>query len=584
MKHSNPSLLYFSFDEARRTSFWDIVFKEEICYQESAMFQCLKDALLYQNIANLTMFLSNYKEDYRSLHVIVDIASFDNDTRKEQIKLLRDIIVSYPEVQFLFDKHHANDSILLNYLFFDEEKVKKDYEDFPDTDWRNVKNKIFCNFLEICWDKPMELVFLQELFYRIICGMDNTFDATNLRYAIKYWKYITLKVDTHRNFSLIQDHRSNNLAICVEEEASQNMFVSYALYKNGYRVLPITSAIELKTINKDIQNIPNEKVLIFRDYDLQFEDEGKAVNLVRGYKHCTKEERDENLKYLGDENNYYTEGWTDLRKKDQIDEKENLYWGNLVEYETYFISKGPKCSKIIPPTGKNQSYFSTDKNLFYLVGFAKPVSGIYYHFHKIDAIRDSFKQTRQREPFITDRNKHDHGTPLDIYYIINFMLRRAEHYYKEEKYKFAALLASEAIEIMNGFHQRLMVKAYNISSKAENAIAMDIVGGDEEALASDSIFRINMIQEDIQRIYLNNDNHIQKDWTTQDKQNDLRSINVLNRIYNDCRKYCKETEHYKAEDCFISAMAHINEGVSLKRLLHNIQNEITKITNKIKAQ
>ena len=75
------------------------------------------------------------------------------------------------------------------------------------------------------------------VFARIISGYDNTFDASNLRYAIKFRKYLHLKVHNSRNFSKIQDSRFNNLAICIEEESKQNIFNSLASFTaSAYRL------------------------------------------------------------------------------------------------------------------------------------------------------------------------------------------------------------------------------------------------------------------------------------------------------------------------------------------------------------
>lgn len=602
MKHRNPALLYFSFDKNRRKSFWNTIHNNGINYQDIALFQCLNRGISYNNIADLVMFLNRYEGDYQALHIIVDILSFDTTERKSQIELLRDAIVSYPEVQFLFDGRLEEELDIKSCLFFDEETLRKKYRaDFPTGEWNLVKNKIYSSFLNVYWEKEAlkGKAQLLRFFYRIICGRDNTFDATNLRYAIKYWKYTTLRVDKNRNFSKIQDSRSESLAICVEEETNQNMFISYALYKNGYRVYPVTSAGELKALNEDI--VDNRKIsrdsakniIILRDYDLQFEDEGGIVDQVRGYKHCTKEEIAEYNKENNEENNganYYHEGWTNLLENKDIDDNANSFWNNLKQNETYFITKGPRFSKVIPPYGNKKSYISDDNATLYISGFQKPVSGLYLPFHKIRAIEKRFSSTRQMGVFATARNKHDHSTPLDIYDMINRMLKRAERYFDDGRYRLAALISGEAIELMNGFHQRLMVKANYINARAENAIAMDIVGGDEEALAADALFRIGMIKDDINRIYLTEDiqkrnrkkgtNAENKDGQETNKEHnvgnkrkpasDIRSVNVLNLIYNECRNFCKEHEHFVSEDRFLSAIGHLNEGRPLGALWKEI--------------
>ena len=107
---------------------------------------------------------------------------------------------------------------------------------------------------------------------------------------------------------------------------------------------------------------------------------------------------------------------------------------------------------------------------------------------------------------------------------------------------------------------------------------MNVVGGDEEDLEKDAIFRIKKIRYEVDRI-------LRRPSEIGNSFEDRRELtkNILNQIFSDCRQYCKETEHYKAEDCFISAMAHINEGLPPNRLLQNIQDGIERICTKIKV-
>lgn len=566
MKHRNPALLYFSFDKRRRELFWNSIHNKELNYQDIAIFHCLNKGISYNNIADLILFLNMYKGDFQSLHIIIDIISFNTDSRKKQIDSLRDAIVSFPEVQFLFDQHIDSDLILSDLLFYDEKIIKSEYADFPTLRWEDVKKRIYSSFLIICWEKPLNGESLKPFFYRIICGRDNTFDTTNLRYAIKYWKYVKLRVDKNRNFSWTQDSRSKSLALCVEEETNQNMFVSYSLYKNGYRVLPVTSATELKTINKDIVSLKMnsadsvKNVIIIRDYDLQFEDEGKTVDLVRGYKHCTQKDINDYYISINDPDkhiDYYPIGWTSLLKSDPIDETDNYFWNNLIQYKTYFITKGPHFSVIVPPSGDLQTIISEDRSELLITGFQKPVSGLYLPFHRIYAIGKRYAETRQMGEFVIERNKHDHSTPLDIYDMINSMLKRAEQYYNERRFRLAALVSCEALEFLNGFHHRLMIKAYYILAISENAIAMDVVGSNELYLAKDAQFRVDKIIEDVDRFYYGYEK--KSKW------------NVLNHIFSTCRQFCKEHEHFESEAVFISAIAHLNEGYEFSDILYELR-------------
>lgn len=570
MKHRIPHVLYFSTNQDRTTRFWDKISLYQLNYRENGLFLGIKPTTgFYNNAADLSLLLQRYQDDMQSLHVIVDLASFPsncdsaNGEKKFPVEYIRDSIISYPEVQFLFDKYGEiqNEDALVKYLFADQVKVRDEYKgQFPTSFWGQVTKKLYADFVLFDWESSANAIELKKVFYRMIAGRDNTFDVSNLRYIIKCWKGISLKVDS-RNYSLIQDSRSEHLIICVEEEANQNIFNSYALYKNGYRVLPITSASELSYINQNYSRIPQEsrrEILIFRDFDLQFEDEGEQVNLIRGYKYFDNEEY-EKLKPV--QKKVISAGWNDFRARDHFG-RNNDYWDKLQSFKIFFITRGPSGSSLSTPTDDEQTTISADHFLLNLIGMQKPISGLYTPFHDFPPVRRRYEQTRQYDVLKTSRKDHNHSTPLDIYDMINIMLRRAEKYYENRKFRLAALVSGEAIEIMNGFHQRLLIKAHFINFRSENAIAMDVVGGDEYVLGKDTTFRIAMIRKEIERLFNG----------ASDSKYANQSINVLNQIYNDCRTFCKEREHFGAEEAFISAMGHLNEG----RLPHNLIGDFIK--------
>ena len=155
------------------------------------------------------------------------------------------------------------------------------------------------------------------------------------------------------------------------------------------------------------------------------------------------------------------------------------------------------------------------------------------------------------------------------------MVDRAwKYYYEDKRYIHAAVLAQETIEVLNGFHEALLLKAYHILAVSENAIAMNTIGGDEEALKNDAIFRISKIDYEIERI-------LRRPKENGNGNEDRREFkyNILNQIFSDCRKICKEKEHFAAEDCFISAMAHVNEGFTPLDIWHEFMRIIKKSWN-----
>lgn len=578
MKHRSPKVLYFSISESksnRSDDFWRWIqygTANSHTYQKNFLFY-REDVPSQLHAADLALFLERCNDDLQSFnlqsfHIIIDIESIPDN----QIDVINNLIIQYPEIQFLFDKRKGQEAEgtfdLLSKLFPDkvlEDDIKNrdDKQDVRDR-WNNVRRSINVESVLISWEKPD--VSNEDFIQRIIAGRDNTFDASNLRYAIKYRKYISLKVDHNRNFSKLQDSRRDRLAICVEEETRQNIVNSYGMYANGYRVLPISTRQELKIVNN---NRVGENSIIIRDYDLQFEDEkGQSVDEIRGYKYCSENDLDIIKREKGSRTakKYYKLFWNDFTAKYEGDD--NLYWSNLKNYPIYFVTKGPNNSEIKHPSELSKVAFDVNNEglatRMNLPGFSKPVCGIYSPFQGITKpVEETYLSTRYKEDsegykIETSRAGHDHSTPLDIYEMVNSMIRRAETYYDNKRYLLAALVAGESIELLNGFHHRLMVKAYFIQSKAENAIAMDVVGGNEKYLAKDAAFRVNKIKEDIKRFY--------SDYA------EKSSRNVLNQIFSTCRQFCKENEHFDSEEVFLSAIGHLNEGFPFSRIVHSFVN------------
>lgn len=402
-----------------------------------------------------------------------------------------------------------------------------------------------------------------NLILSIVEGYDNLFDASNLRYAIKQWKYADLDVHA-QNFRSSQQSRRDYLALCVEEERGQNRFNSYCLFTNGYRVLPVVCAKELMRINSN--NILGlSPAIIVRDYDIQFPDQHTVP------KNCGTEPIDQirGFRYHDDSRSWTTHF------------EESKCWSNFYhktaqgqKYQTHipvlFISKGGRkiritsSSFLFPELRKSSSQYKGfsilkffGKPILFLSGLTKPISGIHLPFFDIKPIRQRFYDSRhhKRNYLNTSRQGHEHGTSLDIYSMVKSILGRARKYYELGKYIHAAVLANEAIEYLNGFHQALMIEAYYINAISENAIALDAMGVDEESLSEDAGLRVRKIQKDINRIYA------QKGLSK--KGISELSKNALNQIFSDCRTFCRNKEHFKAEEVFISAIGHLNEKLSI---------------------
>ena len=246
MKHRTPKLLYFSLVPERISSFWEWVDANDYKYGKNVIFRQADIPYSFTHVADLLMFLNQYDQNIQSLHVVID---YESIKKKDDIDIIKNAVVEYPEVQFLFDNHYANGVSVSSFLFPDIE-FNNDISSISDENkkeelkkqWKSIEENVDYSLVELHLMDSDAIIDPSVTFARIITGYDNTFDASNLRYAIKFRKYLHLKV--HNNFSKIQDSRFNNLAICIEEESKQNIFNSYSLYANGYRVLPITTKYE----------------------------------------------------------------------------------------------------------------------------------------------------------------------------------------------------------------------------------------------------------------------------------------------------------------------------------------------------
>ena len=536
-------------------------------------------------------YLASYDGRLSELYIIIDYVSFCKGENKGKNYSLassfkiRELILKYPEVNFSFDEHlthkyHINASFVdflittnnLKYTDFVEAVYTKEaFENFTKNNNLSVKELINIDLHSFDIDDKDSI--LKLCYYN-----DNLFDASNLRFALKAQKYHNLVV-AKPNFARVQLSRASHLALVVEEERSQNLFNCYSAYASGYRCLPVTTASGLIWSNNGFS-----PQIVLRDYDLQFPDES------------------------GNEEIHQVRGWRCTRKSERIPwectlDNNNKYWKNLIHYEqigsemqivspatpvlksglegVYYISKGVLGLEInmTGPFGRQKN----NKYRLRIPGTEKPISGIYASLVPMfkDVYLDAtYRKSNSHKDYInTTRKKGNHGVPLDIYYMVKSMVDRAWKYYNEEhRYIHAAILAQEIIEVLNGFHESLLLQAYHILAISENAIAMNAIGGDEEALKKDALFRIKKIDYEIDRI-LRRPKGKRNGKETGSSNEDRREFkyNILNQIFSDCRKFCQEKEHFSAEDCFISAMAHVNEGFTPCDIWHEFRQIIKEM-------
>ena len=386
-----------------------------------------------------------------------------------------------------------------------------------------------------------------EQFILLLKGRNNTYDASNLRRAIKQHKFDELHVKD--NFSKLNESRRDHAAVVVEEEYHQNMFNSYCLYANGFRVFPVVTASELLWLNQKNKGLCNES-LVVRDYDLQFVDEREnTTSFQKGKDDWEEIDWIRGAKKSRDEKKY------SLSVSEENGEEQSPYWKAFASDHVYFVSKGDDSIRMHLKNGKRRKHMRLCRKnkILKLNGMRKPLEGIFVSIQNIKEVKERFQETRYRygettyKIVIKRKDKGGHSCPLDIYGIARSMVHRAEVYSQKGRYRMAALVAGEALGILNGFHVSLMKTAYFIQAVAENAMAVRLLGGDENVLSQDVVFRMRMVKDDVARMV-----PVRKD-----------QQNVLYNIFNDCRLFCREKEYFDAADHALSIMMQEKEGIGV---------------------
>lgn len=562
MNSFDSCVMYFSLDDSVVWWFNTYVIRKE--FEFLCSFTLLnKECSSFRHTVDLREWLKQYEGDYSRLHVIIDYVSLKNSPEENPSRVMRDIILQYPEVQFLFDE-----SYVIKYIAGHGGKHRLDFRDFLFPRDSSSGNKI--DYASMVF---MELhifdINSEKAFDSIIRGRNNTFDASNLRYALKRWQFEEL--DVHDNFQVLRDSRYDHLALIVEEERTQNIYNSFAMFANGYRVLPISSAAELKWINseKSAKSLLEPNVIL-RDYDLQFPDKPSGeeeIYLIRCWYHPNKSNSlwikqypkvnipTANEQKVSDKNPY----WSNL---------ERIKWDKKEGVKIVYLTKGEPGMKL---SDSLQSEEGDETSSIKIRGLSKPVSGI-YEFHRIRFIREVFEKIKNDDNNKIETHRRGltggHSIPLNIYDAAREMIKRAEWYFRKHKYVHSAILANETLEYLNGFHQSLMIRAYRCYVNAENAVALSSLGGDEMLLARDVASRLRMVKHTIVRILSSSEESDEPQHTPENisqldkhmvRRIEKKGRNIINQIFNDIRIFCNENEHFEAEDVVISAIAHENE-------------------------
>ena len=544
------------------------------------------------------------QKDKDSLYVIIDYLSLikgkdikgENDEKyKDVSEMVRRTILQFPEVDFLFDQSGVPDNWIsgIEFLLGEERTGSK-------------ASKVVPGFH--IFNKNDGFIF-SKLDY------DNIFDGSNIRWAVRKKYYEDLELENKEgNFDYLQKQRCENLAVVIDDEPRQSRFNGFALYAAGYRVMPVHTARMLLALNdcieKDMLNICIEKgkmkpapMVIIRDFDLQFPDARKKKDYDEGtstfkdvilwkedwtitkdsvpvdssaFKGEKKDGREIASQMIDSIRGYrFFSDDEDAKVRWKLSDKDKggEFWGKkMLETPTYVITNGHDLMRV-----KHTKYqgWNIKGEWLEIQGIEKPVSGLYHPFFtrlkdkegKL-IIKENFIGTRykisdgKRYGINKKRKNHNHGVPVDIYDTVSEMQHRAEEYYKDGRYIKAAVIAQEAIELLNGFHYQMMIKAYQLKTKAENAIAMDVVGADERHLVLDAVERIKIIKEDVRRIvYPLNKGERHMFFTDLIIQIHRRKKEheILGHIFSDCRATCRDNEYFEVEAVFIREMARLDQ-------------------------
>lgn len=596
----NEKVIYFSLNPDRKKSFYNYIRDERVCYTPKFSFTLEGEDMEFRDPRQLIGIIeSNEKKE--SLHIIIDYVSCCG--KGEEINYstaIRDIIMCYPEVQFLFDETFVQKSK-------DERKEKFSFMNF--LFWKaEIVNEEMANVLAEFHQFDMsDEKKIKEQFIRLLKGCNNMYDGSNLRHAIKCFKRNNLSVES--NYKNIQASRSTYAAVVAEEEYHQCMFNSYCLYACGFRVIPIVSATELLWMNNAIntQNsffCKTEKAkdeatgketevkvgpLLIRDYDLQFLDEGltksgvkigdvvasensneeiklNEIDCIRGAKRVVGAKEQPGFMLVSKLGKNSSSSIIKLQD-DNNKHIDNPYWRAFDDDRIYFVSKGGDGIKLEETLGNPME--SAGDSLI-LRGIEKPLEGVYASLRDdVGFVRDRYDKSRDKHDFVTSRTgSSGHSCPLDIYGIARAMVNRAEEYCKNGCNRLAALVAGEALEVLNGFHKSLMYKAYYVQAVSENAMAMSLLGGDERVLRKDVRFRLNQkVKEDVNRMIPDDEKY---------------KYNLLYNIFNDCMLFCQQKEYFDAADEALSIMVHEKEGMTSSKLKEKLEENAKKIWSLVK--
>lgn len=588
-------ILYFSCDKKRTQDFYDWAKgKSEKLPDNCSLAEWeWEEHISIDRLSSI--LIEQFHDDLDNMNVILDYRSFSGS---DDNSIVWRTILQFPEVDFLFDQSPIR-------------KVDEPYKGALKQVLATNTDKDFRKHV------AMELHLFRRddkmPFFFAKMDYDNLFDGTNLRWAVRKLYYD--KQHFKRNFSKLQNQRCDNLAWVVDDEPRQSRFNGYALFASGYRAIPVHTARMLMTLNGCFVK-PAVKMLkpsiVIRDLDLQFPDvkqnsdyyeEGNKTGFKDfpilkkcPYWEIEFEEKREEPKVKGfNEMIDYVRGYRYDKEENKwyLADKDTLFWRKRIRRRwikptTFIVTNGHNKLTFHNEGEEKHGMHITEKgHQLKADGIKKPISGLYFPFFKslfyngkrgvIRPIEKNYRCTRYQEDeqgYLIDKTRegHDHGVPADVYNMAMEMIARADRYYDNEHYIKAAVLAQETIELLNGLHYQMMIKAYQLKCKSENAIAMDVIGADEKQLVLDAKERIRMIREDISRLvfpkYFSDESESLFNVIIKLYERRKEEHQLLGHIFSDCRSACRNNEYYEMEAVFIREMAHVDhQDIRLKELI-----------------
>ena len=516
MIFQTPQMLFFSLNENLVKSFERYVRYSGKGFREGKYFKLIRDAKhnsknpaphFFEHSVDLIFLLEKYEvKDLANLILIFDLNETDNKLKTN----IEEIILLYPEVRIIFisfnndwTNHFINNSV-------------------------SHVNKPEINIPFIHSYNP----FTEGALDLIITGRFNLFDASNLRCYIKQKICDSVKMKEN-NYKELQNSRSNNFTLVVDEERNQTFFNSYALYRYGFRALPVISFNNLWYTREKVDQIKaNRKNLIVRDYDLQFEDYEDIKSKsncgfdINNILHCLR-------------------GIQFDRKKNEWTLKD-IFWKNFKDYEfeTWFISRlfdaddmennqNDPSSPVLHLNNKKDDIEIDKKNsIAYLRGINKPVDG-FIELCDIPAVRESYKNLKKINGYMILRRTDDdsHSISPKILHIGEALLQRSKKYFENKMYIVSAVMAQEVLEVLNGFHFLVMMNALYQKAISETYIETEFIG--IKNIGKGAQKRFKEIKNEAERICRGNKEALR---------------NVLSQIFADIRHIYREKEQFEAAD------------------------------------